>query len=976
MKNVLTLIFLVFYFYPGLAQGPWSIQNSDEKDWVDSVYHTLNSDEKIGQLFMVAAYSNRDKAHLREIMELVTEYHIGGLIFFQGGPVRQVQMTNRFQKAADVPLLIGMDLEWGLGMRLDSTISFPRQMVLGANPDTKLIYQMGAEIARQSKLIGVHMNFAPVVDVNNNADNPVIGTRSFGENVEQVTLKSLEYMKGMQDNGLIACAKHFPGHGDTDADSHHTLPVIRHDRDRLDSLELVPYRELIAQGLQSIMIAHLNVPSIDKTENLPTTLSRKAVQKLLKEELNFQGLVITDALNMKGVTANYAPGEADLMAFEAGNDILLFPENVPLAIRKIKKSIRRDKNLRKELDEKVRKILLAKYRAGLNHFQPINTDNLVLKLNRPDGITLHDQLFKGAATLVRDQNAVVPLEILDTLNIACLSIGKGQATVFNETLSAYARITYFKKEEVSVDRLAKYDIVIAGVTGMHNGRKSKYNLDLEDVEFLKALDKRTSLITVVMGNPYSLSYFEELKTVICTYVQNEITERTGAEIIFGTHKTKGKLPVSASKYIKEGMGLYNRPLNRLGFGSPSEVGVDAHELERIDHLAMESIETGATPGCRILIARKGKIFYDKSFGHYTYDSIRTVNPHTIYDIASITKVAATVPLVMFLVENRLLDMKATLKDYLPELKGTNKENIVIHDMLTHQAGLLPYIPYYSLTLGEDGELDSLLYSPFMNTVFKNQIAPDIYVNDAVRDSIWHWSVTSDLRKKEPGLEEAPYDYKYSDMGFYFMIKIAERLLNQPVDDFLYQNIYEPMGFSSMTYNPLCYFPAEDIVPTEKDDYFRNQLISGFVHDPGAAMYGGVAGHAGVFSNAYDLGAFMQMMLQKGNYGGQYYFLPQTVDYFTRKQNEENRRGIIWDKPDYDIFNGPTGAFASPSTFGHSGFTGTATWADPEFDLVYVFLSNRVYPKSTNTKLIKNNVRTRIQDIIYESIFSYQKTHAE
>ncbi len=978
LKNIYGLIFSLL-LVNGL--GAQQVQSTSGQDrWVDSVFGELSPEQKIGQLFMVAAYSDQGQEHRQGVEELIRNYHLGGLIFMQGGPDRQAKLTNNYQAISGVPLLIGMDAEWGLGMRLDSTISYPRQMTLGAIADDQEIFQMGAEIADQCRRLGVHISFAPVVDINTNPANPVIGSRSFGQSKQNVAGKGLAYMQGLESRGVMANAKHFPGHGDTGKDSHFTLPVIKHSLKRLKSEELYPFQTLMDAGLRSVMVAHLHIPALDNTPNLAATLSPKIVNKLLKEEMNFKGLVFTDALNMRGVTQFFKPGELEVRSLQAGNDVLLFSENIPAAVREIKASLKRKELKPKELDAKVRRILAAKYQAGLHQYQPVNLDNLSRYLNRPEARLVQRNLYQKALTLVRNQNNRVPVQVLDTTYFASLLIGEKQYNQFQSRLEKYTSFSHYQLSSDNrspetyqnlLRKLENFSQVIVGVHGLTNSRTRRYNVDPGDIAFLEQLQKKTNVIVVVFGNPYSLQYFQNIENLLCTYEDNQITQDVAAQAIFGAVGISGRLPVTAGRF-EVGTGQVTEPLKRLGYNLPESVGMDSKVLATIDAIAREAISEQATPGCQVLVARKGQVVFEKSYGYFTYDSLQEVTHETLYDIASITKVMATLQAVMFLEERGLLDLNRKASDYLPELLESNKKNIYIKDLLTHQAGLLPFIPFWRKTVDEVG-LNPKIYSAYPEQNFQNQVALGLYSINTLQDSLWQWTIDSKLRPYR-FRRGTHYTYKYSDMGFYILKKLAENYLNQPIEQFLEQNYYRPLGLTTMTYLPLCKFPIQRIAPTEDDKYFRNALICGTVHDQGAAMFGGIAGHAGIFSNATDLAIMAQMNLQNGYYGGTRYLQPETLPRFTARQSDNHRRGLGWDKPERSGKKGPTSRYASPDSYGHTGFTGTAVWVDPEFDLVYVFLSNRIHPKANNFKLIKNNIRTRIQDAIYESMWSYRKAN--
>ena len=952
-------------------------QDRQQEQWVDSVYRNLSEEERIGQLFMVAAYSKGSSDH-QGIEKLIKKYNIGGLLFMQGGPVRQAKLTNSYQDLAKTPLLIAMDGEWGLGMRLDSTISYPRQMTLGAIRDNHQIYLMGEEIGRQMKRLGVHINFAPVVDINSNPANPVIGTRSFGEDKDNVASKGIAYMKGLEAAGVMANAKHFPGHGDTSTDSHHTLPIVDHDLQRLQNVELYPFKKLIDAGLRSTMVAHLYIPSLDPTSNLPSTLSKPVITGLLQQQYGFNGLIFTDALNMKGVSAFYQPGELEVKALQAGNDVLLFPENVPAAIQAIKLALDKKEIKKQVLETKVKKILTAKYQAGLNHYEPVNIDNIQSFLKRPEAQLLRRTLFEKAITIVKNQRNHLPITALDTTYFASPTIGPTETNTCQKKLAKHAPFTHVTlgKAQRTKDhyqrllgKLENFNQVLVGLHMLNNSRSEKYGLTASDIEFLTELQKRTNVIVVAFGNPYSLEYLEESSSLICAYQDQQITQELVPQIIFGASDASGQLPVTSGN-IKVGTGVNTEAIGRLGYSLPEHAGMDSRVLSRIDEIAGEAIKEKATPGCQVLIARNGKVVFEKAYGYFTYDSVDAVTDETLYDIASITKVVATLQAVMFLEEQGALDLNQKASSYLPELTESNKKNILIRDLLTHQAGLLPFIPFWRRTVDKVG-LNPTIYSVYPEQNFQMQVALGIYSISSLQDSIWQWTVDSRLRPARYR-RGSHYTYKYSDMGFYILKKLAESKLNQPIEQFLEQNFYRPLGLSTMTYLPLCKFPQNRIAPTEVDNYFRNTLICGTVHDQGAAMFGGIAGHAGIFSNATDLAVLAQMNLQDGYYGGTRYLQEGTLEKFTKQQSSSNRRGLGWDKPERNGNINPTSRYASGGTFGHTGFTGTAVWVDPEFDLVYVFLSNRIHPKANNTKLIKSNIRTRIQDAIYDSMWSYRK----
>lgn len=975
LLSLLTLLLISasFIAWTGEEEARTKSHKNDEDKWVDSVFHSMSHRERLGQLFMIAAYSNKNETHYSNVQNLIEKYNIGGIIFFQGGPVRQAVLTNRYQKAAKVPLLIAMDAEWGLGMRLDSTISFPKQMTLGAIQDDQLIYKMGQEIGEHCNRLGVHVNFAPVVDINVNMNNPVIGTRSFGEDRDNVARKGVAYMKGLQSKHVMANAKHFPGHGDTDTDSHLDLPVINHNVARLDSIELYPFKKLIEDSLASVMVAHLHVPALDAEKNTATTLSHHVVTDLLKEKLGFTGLIFTDAINMKGVSKFYEPAEINVRALMAGNDVLLFPVDVPAAMDAIEAAFKDGKLERKDIEARVKKVLHAKYRSGLSKLKPIETKNLYKDLNSAKSKALVERLYTNAITVVKNDKKLLPLRYLDTLSLATIAIGEETTNEFQRMVSRYTKATHYhvsrSREDADeynslLSKVKKYEVVIVSIHNMTNSNRRDYRIHENARKFIADLSKHTRVILSVFGNPYSMKFFGNVENVICGYRDLEITQKLVPQVIFGGLKANGRLPVSSSDEMRSGKGVDLGYIDRFHYTAPENVCMASDTLKLIDDIVHQAMADSATPGCQVVVARKGNVVFNKAYGKFTYEGDQEVKENSIYDIASITKIASTTLAVMFLYDRGEIDLDQKLSKYLPSLKGTNKEDMVIRDILTHQAGLQPYIMHWMKTVDDNG-LNTMYYcEETEDGYYCNTIVPGLYSVNYMEDSLWKWTVDSELLRKPRRKDR--YDYRYSDLGFYMMKRLVEKLTNQPIEDFVAQNIYNPLGATTLGYLPLENFDEVVIVPTEKDEYFRNTLVRGTVHDQGAAMIGGVGGHAGVFGSAHDLSKVMQMLSNYGYYGGRTYFNPQTIVEFTTTQFEENRRGLGFDKPE-PTGNGPTSDFCSGKTFGHSGFTGTGAWVDPEYELVYVFLSNRVYPDAANRKLVTSNVRTNIHDVIYRSM---------
>lgn len=967
MRYFLFIVFFISQFT--FAQNEKFFDNHSlvrEKIWVDSIYNQLTFEEKVGQLFMVAAYSNKDAEHVKSIEKLVEEYKIGGLIFFQGGPVRQAKLTNKYQSKSKVPLFVGIDAEWGLSMRLDSTYRYPWNMTLGAVQDMKLIEKMGQQMAKQAKRMGLHFNFAPVLDINTNPMNPIIGNRSFGENKENVTERALALMKGIQSEGVFATGKHFPGHGDTATDSHHTLPFVNFSKERLNEVEFHPYKKLFNEGLASVMVAHLNVPSVEPREGYPTSISYNVVTTILQKELGFEGLIFTDALNMKGASNFKQPGDIDLEAFLAGNDILLFAENVPVAVEKFCQAYNDTLFTDERLEHSVKKILKYKFKVGLGNYKPIDLNNLYEDLNAPEYDDLNYQLYESAVTVLKKEEHHFPIKDIQNEKIAYVKLGDDKNQTFLNTLRSYAPVSEINLDSIHLvlKELKKYSIVIVGFHKA-DGAWKKHNFETKELVVLDSISKHNNVVLSVFAKPYTLlpiKNFKTIENIVMAYQNNDIAQTVAAEIIFGGVAAKGKLPVSITNFFKVDDGLKTVKTNNiLSFSTPQSVGMNPRILAKIDVLAQKAIDGKMTPGMQILVARKGKVFYQKSFGYHEYNKDTKVTNQDVYDVASLTKILSTLPNLMQLYDKHKIKMDTKLGDMLPVFANTDKKDIHLKELLAHQAGLQAWIPFYQATLDSTKHPSRKYYRKTYSDEFPLQVSENLFLRKDYNDTIMKRIADSKLLPKK--------QYKYSDFTFIILKEYLEKTLHRPLDFISYNNFYKPMGMSTMTYNPLRKMDMSVIPPTEKDNYFRYTKVQGYVHDMAAAMQDGVGGHAGLFSNAMDVAKMMQMYLQKGHYGDKEYFSDKTFAIFNDCAycNVGNRRGMGFDKPQLNGEGGPTCGCASMTSFGHTGFTGTIAWADPQEDLVYVFLSNRTFPDATDNKLSKNNVREDIQKVIYEAI---------
>lgn len=955
---------------PSIASAQYKSKLTAQQ-WTDSVFNSLSDDEKIAQLMVIRAHSNLGADHVAKVVNDIQKYNVGALCFFQGGPIRQANLTNYYQSIAKTPLMITIDGEWGLGMRLDSVIKFPYQLTLGSLTNENLIYRMGLAVGEQCKRIGVHVNYAPVVDINNNPNNPVIGYRSFGEDKEKVSRFGVAYMKGMQDAGIMACAKHFPGHGDVAVDSHLDLPVINKSIAELDSMELVPFRAVFYAGIGSVMIAHLYIPAIDNTANRATSISKKNVTDLLRNKMGYNGLTFTDALEMKGVAKFFPGGTISVEAVIAGNDMLCLPASVPESIEEIKKAIK-DKRLSwDDINVKVKKVLMAKYNLGLNQTQFVDTKNLLEDLNaKTDAIRIEvaqhslTLLAEAKNTASRTDYAEIPLTGKKK-KIAYVGIGTAELNDFgkrlHEDLDAKTFLLSYKDGQDKADEIleklkkeGKYDAIIIGIHNYSLRPADNFGLSPIAIKLYKDLNF-IKTITLTFGNVLATKNFCDAWTLVACYQDDAITQQTAADLLEGKIIAMGRLPVSVCKF-KFGDGIVHESIK------PSKALIK-ERLQVIDSIALDGIAKRAYPGCVVLAAYKGEIIYNKAFGNYEYGSSAAMTTESIFDLASVTKVSATTVSVMKLYDEGKLDLNKTIGDYLPWTKGTNKSGLLIKDILLHQAGLVPFIAFYKETIDTNtGIPKPAIYSSASIPGFTVRVAEKIYMRNDWTDTIFSRILKSPLGPRNK--------YVYSDNDFIFLGKIVEQLSGLTLDQYAAKNFYQPIGMSSTGFKPLNRFPADRIVPTETETHFRNQTMRGDVHDEGASMFGGVAGHAGLFSDAHDLSLLYQMLLNGGEINGERYLKPETIKLFTAYDSKVSRRGFGFDKPEKDntIRKDPyPSSLASPEAFGHTGFTGTCVWVDPKYDLVYIFLSNRVYPTRDNNKLGQMLIRGKIQDAIYRAL---------
>lgn len=942
--------------------------------WVIEHLKQLSLEEKIAQLMVVTVYPRQGEQGKEKALDLIKDYKPGGILVMQGTPVETASWINEFQQQSKVPLLVAIDGEWGPAMRIDSVMSFPYAQAIGTIQDSAFIYQMGRDIGNQLKLMGIHMNFAPDADINTNPANPVINFRSFGEDKHNVAQKAWWISSGMQDAGVIPVAKHFPGHGDTDTDSHKTLPYLSHSKERMDTLESYPFRYLSDRGISGIMSAHLNVPSLDNSDT-PSSLSKKIITDYLKNEIGFKGIVVTDAINMQGVRTE--KGNTEVEALKAGNDLIEFVPDLNKAIQSVKSAIIDNEISELDIYEKCRTVLALKRWVNLNEYKPADLNNLTEKLNSPYFEVTNRKLIKGALTVLNNDD-ILPVEHLDSFKIASVAIGNDQVTPFQKMLDKYTAIDHFYLDKNSTEKdlvklrvqLDSYNLVIAGIEGINIYPSGKYGTTEIQRRAVTEIVQENHSVLVFFGNAYALKYFENIQHangLILAYQNTPLTQELAAQLVFGAFDATGKLPVTIDKRFKQNDGLLVKKNNGFAYTIPEEMGINGKLLKhKIDSIAWLGINNQAYPGCQVLFALKGNVIFHECYGYLTYDQTEKVEPDNLYDFASITKVTGPLPAIMKLVDEKKMNIDMPLSHYWPDFKNTNKEFLSLREILAHQARLEAYIVYWNKALQKDGTLDTHIFKDHPTDKFNVRVSEKLYMNIDFRKVMYDTIRNSKLLPSKK--------YVYSGLSFFLYPQIITNITGTPYEDYVKQNFYRPLGAYTICFNPYKYFPLSRMVPTEVDDFFRHETMRGFVHDEGAAMMGGVSGNAGLFGTTNDLAKVFQMYLQKGYFGGKRYISEATVNEFIRIQFPENknRRGLGFDKPLIDNYKNSLkdsypATSASKNSFGHSGFTGTFAWADPDNGSLFVFMSNRVYPTRENPELYELNIRTAMHQTLYECI---------
>lgn len=997
--RILIFVIAIFLILPLKAQGvatgtavePLLLYKANQdkqcRQWVDSVMNKLTLREKVGQLFIYTIAPVDTKRNQILLKDAVDTYKVGGLLFSGGKMQNQVELTNRAQRMAKVPLMLTFDGEWGLAMRLRGTPVFPKNMVLGCIQDNRLIYEYGREMARQCRLLGIQVNFAPVADVNINPNNPVINTRSFGENPVQVSDKVIAYASGLEGGGVLSVCKHFPGHGDTDVDSHKTLPVLPFTRERLDSVELYPFKEAIRAGVSGMMVGHLQVPVIEPVGGLASSLSRNVVYDLLTNELAFKGLIFTDALAMKGVSGNQS---ICLQALKAGNDIVLSPRNLKEEMPAVIEAVEKGEISKEDIENKCRKVLIYKYILGLKKKPYVQLSGLGQRINTPQTRDLIRRLNLAAITVLNNKNQVLPLHADTSQSVALLEVGDlGATNPLAQQLSNYVSISRFRLQpnltEIQAqqlkDSLATYNRIIVAISEQ---RLASYQ------PFFAKFAPQIPVIYLFFTPGKMMLQIQRAVTaassVVLAHSYDDDVQKQVADVLFAKATADGRLSASLGGIFSAGAGVTITPQTPLHF-IPEEYGLSSTILQRIDSIALDGIRQGAYPGCQIVVMKDGHLMVDKTFGTHSGEGSNRVQPTDVYDLASLSKTTGTLLALMKLYDKGRFNLTDKISYYLPFLQRTNKKDITIQELLYHQSGLPSGIALYQEAIDKDS-YEGRLFSARKDAHHSVQLGTSTWANPKfefkkeyvspiekdgytlqISDSLW--LNPTFLKEMEKKIVEAPMKlktYTYSDVGFVLLRLLVEELAGVPMDTYLQREFYQPMGLGHTGYLPLRRLPKSVVIPSSIDNFLRKTTLRGFVHDETAAFQGGVSGNAGLFSTAREVAQVYQMLLNGGELNGKRYLSKETCQLFTTEVSKISRRGLGFDKPDTkNPRMSPCGTHATAKVYGHTGFTGTCAWVDPDNKLVYVFLSNRIYPKVTNGKLSKMNIRENIQDVIYEAI---------
>lgn len=910
-------------------------------NWVDSTLESMRLREKCAQLVFPYANGNDPNENSRgykRITSLVKEEQVGGVLFLQGDIENQVNLTNKLQELSKVPLLITIDMERGVGMRLEDGVEFPYKMAFAAAGDPNYDYKMAKLAAEEGRAIGVHQNFAPLVDVVNDYRNPIINVRAYSSNPDVIGIHSDAFIRGMHEGGMITTAKHFPGHGATDLDSHNELPLIDLGLDELKENDLRAFEFAINSGVKSVMIGHLDVPELTESPGLPATFSYNLITRLLKDEMGFEGLIVTDALNMYALTNNYTQKEIALLSIQAGNDILLFPADEVEMIDGLVEAVESGKITDSRIEESVRKLLKVKKWLGLDKSTYVNLDKAKREINKRSHFRLAQDVAEKSITLVKDEQNLIPLYPDDYTKVNSITISDSRFDKTIEDPFLFEKILnekfgYVKNFRVNlnsseseykkiIDDSKKADLLILSIYANVKSFTGKIDLQEDQFEFVEdLLELEKTSVAISFGNPFIISEVTEFPTYLTTYGNVPLSQSSAVNAILGDTPITGKLPVDLpNTQYKVGDGIEMQP-NKLFYQEADS----NYNFTVVDSLMKNALKEKVFPGAALLVGHRGRVVLNKNYGKFTYESdAKEVDEKSIYDLASLTKVVATTSAAMLLYDRGELDISEKVHEYLPKFNNNGKENIRIENLLLHNSGLPAWKPFYRNYTDSASVINSIM--------------------------------TMEL-DFNPGEK-----YQYSDLGMIVLQKVIESITGMSIQRYLDKNLFSLLEINSTFYKPspkVWYHCA----PTEKDDYWRNDLLKGKVHDETAYLLNGVAGHAGLFSTTNDLAKLLFMYVNNGRYGNYQFFKPETIELFTTKKSELSSRAFGWDTKD-SVKSSAGNLFSDDYSFGHTGFTGTSIWVDKKEDLFVILLSNRVYPTRENRKIIE--LRPIIHDAIYEA----------
>lgn len=908
---------------------------------VEGLLNEMSLREKIGQLFSVRAhgyYKSEDDKSYRELVKQVKEYHIGGITFFSGNVYGQVVLHNKLQELSNIPLWISQDMEYGAAMRVGGSTRFVPAMGVAATQNPEYAYWVGKITAREARALGVNQIFAPVLDVNNNPENPVINVRSFSGNPETVSAFGREFIKGVESEGMVPTAKHFPGHGDTGTDSHISLPVIDYDFSRLDSVELVPFRSAIDNGLQSIMSAHIAFPKISETPDIPGTLDESILNRILIDSLNFEGVVVTDGLEMNGIASNFSPGRAVVRALQAGADLMLLSPDLSTAINEVEKAVELGAITEERINQSVRKLLHWKKQQGLFEKKLIDIQLLSSQINIREHELVADEIARRSLTLIKNKGDLLPIRPAEFPKIMVLSIADDESgntgSYFARHIRDYHRDATFhvldkrtsKEEKQKILQDArKSDLLILG-SFIYVRSGQSVQISPEQMKLLNDLPPKPSVL-VAFGNPYVVTDLPDSDAQLMAWSANSAQVRAAVPALFGGTKISGRLPIGIPGMYNIGDGI-DLPQTALRFDEPETVGLAQDSLLKVERIMQDAIFDSTFPGGVVAVVKDGVIAYRQAFGYHTYEKVKKVSEKDIYDLASLTKVVATTASIMKLVDEGKIQLKDRVSKYIPEFSGGDKNKVTIRNLLLHDSGLPPFRVY----------IDSL----------KNERE----IITAIKD--------------EPLINAPGEKYVYSDLGFILLGEIVEQVSGRSLDSYTRKTFFYPLGMSSTFFNPkkVGSWISSNIPPTEIDTVYRGKEIQAEAHDERAWYLNGVAGHAGLFSSAFDLSVYAQMLMSEGSYAGREYLSPETVQSFTKRRSPNSDRGYGFDHKSEGFSS--AGSLTSLSTYGHTGFTGTSLWIDPERNIAIIILTNRTYPyRSYGSNISK--VRAAVADAVISSL---------